>query len=408
MKLQPGTTFNEGFREYEIINGNVSFDAFRVQSRLISSLTNLYTVSSPRVNGVIRLQDNRHSWTHNVGHGELGSYTKTRSNAAGSYIYSKSGCFGVDGGLRTHTDSSSYNNCLEGLYSIIRGNIDLSIDLVQGKKTIELARSILKATNIVHQISRASKYLTSSGNSRKRVASIRGKRSKTPFDWRTPMKEVGGLHLQFTYGLKPTLQTIHDLVKGEATRVGNSLTIRKPGRRRNGVTGVYSDNGAEVIKGPYSTFRRISSSSYRTKIGGTYAPSTGYVESLSRLTSLNPASILWESLPFSFVVDWFYDVGGYLRSMESAIVSNKGVFSGYKTMTHLHKNTISTVYNGTDSLSYVWQGYSEGSRYQTSLDRSLLTSLPLPRRPSFTANLGSARLINAAALLSQFIGYKRR
>jgi hypothetical protein len=29
---------------------------------------------------------------------------------------------------------------------------------------------------------------------------------------------------------------------------------------------------------------------------------------------LNPASVYWETIPFSFVVDWFVDVGGYLNA----------------------------------------------------------------------------------------------
>lgn len=43
---------------------------------------------------------------------------------------------------------------------------------------------------------------------------------------------------------------------------------------------------------------------------------------LLRLTQLgftNPLSVIWESLPWSFVLDWFVDVGGYINRMDFAL-----------------------------------------------------------------------------------------
>lgn len=141
--------------------------------------------------------------------------------------------------------------------------------------------------------------------------------------------------------------------------------------------------------------------SIRYQIEAQYRHGARFTETLSKFSSLNPISIAWEMMPFSFVADWFYDVGGYMRNLESSIVFGSLFDSGFTTYTYrfVHKGHVIGSYSdpgGYQNIDWV------GSQSRTGLDRQILTGSPVPLIPKFTTDLSSGRLLNAAALLAQF------
>lgn len=361
---------------------------------------------------------NPQAYNHLSSDGQYISYTEFRVLDDGrTYNYSKSGSSASTLSFFSFTDPGAYNSCVAKLGEFIRGSLDLSIDTFQGKQTIALAKRLLSVRKIVTYLVESTikdESLMRRRRStvvRNRVYAIKRSR-KDNFAVRqklfhNPMKEVGSLWLEFQYGLRPTLQSIHDLVSGEADRAGNHMTIKSPSGRL-GVQAQQQEEKKVVSKGSWYTDTSVYRTTFRYKMGGTYLPSSSHLESLSRLSSLNPANILWELLPFSFVIDWFIDVGGTLRSIETAMISNLGTFQGYQTFTK--RDFVSNVqsFNGVvNSITRI--GSITDSKTRTSKSRVKLTSVPYPRRPRFGANLGSGRLLNAAALLSQVLtsGVKR-
>ena len=123
-----------------------------------------------------------------------------------------------------------------------------------------------------------------------------------------------------------------------------------------------------------------------------------------RWTSLNPISTGYEAIPYSFVLDWLIDVGSYLRDVETALLYGNRFIGGY--VTHLTAcdagAEISFLRRTSGGWTYFGQGPSSG-RYRR-MSRSLLANYPLPRLPTFKADLGTSRLWSAAALLTQFLG----
>lgn len=121
-------------------------------------------------------------------------------------------------------------------------------------------------------------------------------------------------------------------------------------------------------------------------------------------TSLNPVSIAWELLPYSFVVDWFFNVGNYVRNLETALLYGGDFVDGYMTkVSYAQMKMVPKRYSypkgsGTGLVSCTFDAKSEA--YLVNFNRSILTSSPTPEVPSFRADLGSARLLNAAALLA--------
>lgn len=411
-----GGYYRESYQDQ--IYGSGNGDRIVSTTRMSSSLFNVTSGVSPVINGKRRLTYNNQSYVHDVNYGTYGNVTQTRTTPDGrTYYYNKTGDYGTQGGMIIHPDLGSYNQALGRLGDIIRGSIDLSIDAFQVGQTIQLVKRLFSVRKIVEHL--ASKTWKDTSAQRRRYSKlIRDeayalKRRKLPgrvahaalHD--NPMKDVGGLYLEFTYGLQPTMQTIHDLVMGSATRLGNQIVIKRQGSAKSGVSGKFKDSTVSKTQDKQGSYDSIYESTYTTRFGGSYVPGTGYVESLSRLTSLNPASIAWELLPFSFVVDWFYDVGGYLRAIETSLTS-LGQFNGYQTVSSRHTVLEVVTYFGPDVQGNIWSGGTTNKLYRQSKNRSRITSVPLPRPPHFTADLGAKRLVNAAALLSQFLGSKRK
>lgn len=131
--------------------------------------------------------------------------------------------------------------------------------------------------------------------------------------------------------------------------------------------------------------------------------------SLARWTSLNPVSLAWELIPYSFVVDWFYNVGNFLRNAETAFIYSSRFKSGYVSELYcidgneFLASSAPFVSSTNPLIISTALGFSRTLRYR-SFARSVLTTYPLPRKPVLQAKLGSEQLLSAAALLSQMIG----
>jgi len=132
-------------------------------------------------------------------------------------------------------------------------------------------------------------------------------------------------------------------------------------------------------------------------------PPETFVQVLANLTSLNPASIAWELTPFSFVVDWFFDVGGYLRALETALIYGSLFVDGFILRSYRNWGECridSRKDYGSDTFN-IYQG--SGTYQKTRYERAPLLGYPFPKLPVFKADLSSAQLLNAAALLSQHL-----
>jgi len=138
--------------------------------------------------------------------------------------------------------------------------------------------------------------------------------------------------------------------------------------------------------------------------------STGFIRSgiIARLSEINsvkllgftdPAAVLWELCPWSFVADWFIPIGNYLqaRGLSQAL---RGTFVTTKTTYKYEKGSAlpSTFSSGQLTASFSGDFYS---RLQVDVTRSISSSLTVPL-PSFK-DLGDVpswkRAANAVSLL---------
>lgn len=126
----------------------------------------------------------------------------------------------------------------------------------------------------------------------------------------------------------------------------------------------------------------------------------GFDGGKQRWSSINPLVVAYELVPFSFVYDWIVDLGGYMRNLETSLLYQPDFVSGYtSTLVRYRSNT---EFNDAYEESGWRHSISASCRYEmTGFTRSLLGNYPYPQLPMLKPELGSSRLLSAAALLRQ-------
>lgn len=112
----------------------------------------------------------------------------------------------------------------------------------------------------------------------------------------------------------------------------------------------------------------------------------------------NLATIVWERIPFSFVVDWFIPVGNYLEEFgfwrNTEVVWRQTVF---QRSTFSYRAAMS--YSGV--ADYSWGGTHDGSCIHVVRTTGNKISVPLPGFKTLAAAFSTGHLENAAALIHQ-------
>jgi len=258
-----------------------------------------------------------------------------------------------------------YNDALERLNEKVRGSLDLSISLAEAGRTAKMVRATSKVEEYL-------KTLKSFGS----VSRL--------------SRQAANRWLEWTYGWKPLVNDLY-----QAADESQRFVLNKIER----ITASKSEKIPDLDR-VYTTFAGNS-----LPLHIVYNGKTGYRITISlehptydiaRWTSLNPVSIAWELLPYSFVVDWVYDVGQFLRATETGFLYGLLFKEGFVS----HLQAFMAEGKGSITSSY---GFEEGSCSHEfkRFERLVLPSYPFPRKPSLKVSLGSSRLLSAAALLRQ-------
>lgn len=270
----------------------------------------------------------------------------------------------------TSSRSLAYNRALERLNSKVRGDLDLGVTLAELGSTRRM-------------LSSAGRILT--------AARVRGIGST---------RDVANGWLQWQYGWS---QLARDVFAAANESLEASLSVVK--RVAAGATVPIVEDSTQGIT-VYVAFptrnRGVGKASCRMSVELELPGAT-----LDRWSSLNPVSLGWELIPFSFVADWVYDVGSYLRAAETAFLYGMRFRSGYVSELMVYDggdqiSTNSKYVPGNPNVTYNVTGFKRQVRIRRFV-RTKLTSYPLPRPPVFHVDLGSQRLLTLAALLRQLL-----
>jgi len=282
--------------------------------------------------------------------------------------------------LSENLTAQAYTRALGKLYDKWRGELDLAVDIAEAHQAKAMLGKYLSGVSSFRGV------MTKIGHA---AAALRRAR-------RDPTKIVANMWLEWTYGWKPLATSIYGCFD-EMYRV-RPYRVRAKAR-------AYKYRQVGVATGfPGLSDKCTVTNSSRCLIDVYFRPPSSVLSTLSGYTSLNPIGIAWELVPYSFVVDWFIDIGGYVRNLESCYLSRSSFVKGYVTTTFRNETHVSRRGISVDTganLRTVWD--AEGLTIDGMKDRSILTSSPLPRPPSPKVDLGSYRMLSAAALLRQLI-----
>lgn len=272
----------------------------------------------------------------------------------------------------------TYNTALSRLYGEIRGQVDLSLMVAETPENVRFMRNVGK---MVRKIIDTRDLLKGRW--------IKG--------WQHPTNAAGSAWLAWQYAIKPTVQDVYAAAEQLHARTSSMTRVMKTAKAHASV------RTSTLLAGPGTYLSVTRDASYRVKAEVLFEISNSTIQSCGDWSSLNPASIAWELLPLSFVADWAYNVGGYIRNLESAYLYRNDFRSGYVSTSEKHEITgTGGGVNTTDPSTIYWYGMS-GSRKQVKHNRQILQSIPIPDAPRFKVNLGSERLLSAASLLSQLL-----
>lgn len=169
----------------------------------------------------------------------------------------------------------------------------------------------------------------------------------------SPKKSFASNFLEYHFGWEPLVKDIYDALEVVSDPL-KSFTMERAGASER-FSGPYSINYGSVSQIGYAA------ESYTVTMGCQInAIRDQYMHSLEQFGLINPAVILWELVPFSFVVDWFGNVGSVLSSLSDyagMTLSNSFTTRRY-TVAKTYENSVNAGYAPTPGYSNLKCGAS--------------------------------------------------
>jgi len=261
------------------------------------------------------------------------------------------------------------------LNDLAENQISLGASIAEGRQTIDMF------AGLVSQFARAA-YQAKRGNF-SAIPNILGMSSRDILTG----KFAANKWLEYQYGWKPLMsdiadsqQKVHEVLLKDYILIGSKSTSAENVDSSDGST------GRRVLKSKISVKTQI-----KAKI------SNPALHSISSWGLINPVSIAWELVPFSFVVDWFMPVGNTLNAASAGVGLT---FLGGSRMT---KYLAEYAWTGSSlsgaGATVISPGLVVGKTYD--VQRDIYHEFPRAKFYADTTPFSTPRVGNAAALLRQ-------
>lgn len=222
--------------------------------------------------------------------------------------------------------------------------------------------------------------------------------------WRDIPAIAGDAWLAFTYGLRPLIRDVYGTLKALEDRYTTGLKPRVLARSSKtadiGVNLFHTTNTDGFIDRWHGAY----DGSVSANCGVWFEVDNPVLRALDQLGLLNPASVAWELVKFSFVADWFVNAGQFIRHM----VPPQGItfIDGWQGWSVRGKSVNQTDHwgpvtgNPIDDLGW----HTIAQAVETYVSRSRLYGFPLPRLVVGDWSLSDDQMLSTAALMSQLSG----
>lgn len=214
------------------------------------------------------------------------------------------------------------------------------------------------------------------------------------------LKLISQIRLEVAYGWIPLMQDSFGLVQhlSEREKEANRAIITVKSRQKSQYTDSTTlTTDVSGIHWQIDRFRRIE---HELHMRLDYTKDNGALHELAQLGITNPASLLWEVTPYSFVVDWFYPIGDYLNRLDATLgMTFRGGSVSKKTTVKIEPRNRGFEPGTGVGISGAFVPNGKGRIM--SFNRDVYSESPMVPPPSFKTGGSLSHVYNGAALLAQ-------
>jgi len=260
---------------------------------------------------------------------------------------------------------------------------------------VNLAQAFAERKQTARLFASTAKRIASSFRSLKRgdvAGALRGLGSPSNRG-RLSTRDIADQWLEIQYGWKPLLSDLYGAVEvlrqKDSDRQRYYITAKQTAR--DTVSSSDLDDDGQWV----GTIRTTKELSVFVRLD--YYVSCRWASSLSQLGISNPLALAWELVPWSFVVDWFVPIGGYLSSLDAT--SGLSFLGGSKSVRSITESTIAYTRIRVPSPASVDTISANGTKMAKTITRTVYLSSPAPGALYTKNPLSYDHVSNALALL---------
>lgn len=223
------------------------------------------------------------------------------------------------------------------------------------------------------------------------------KRGRNPFTGTTCNgREASNLWLQYTYGWTPLISDVYsamEALKGDVPPM--KLSVSRTSKSTRDIKTVVTTylQGNRV----YNYLDLDGRCSNRTTVFSSFTIKDPALLTANHVGLTNPALLVWEVIPYSFVVDWFIPIGSWLEAQSALAGLTVREASVTRTSTFTWYGTSEAKFSG----SFLLKSSSSTSIGQESKYKRRTLGLPSVPLPRFKSPCSTSHAITALALLRQ-------
>lgn len=206
------------------------------------------------------------------------------------------------------------------------------------------------------------------------------------------LKDPFSLWLELQYGWLPLLSDVHGAVHEIMDKPPTRVTVR--GKASDTW---YDKSLCTLGKTTHPVYiDRITKGVHHLNLRLDYEEGNAAARQAASLGLTNPADLAWELLPFSFVVDWFANVGDCFNVLDATFGWD---FKGGSCTTTSRMRYDATNPRLQNPGTAVGSSSCQARGYQMTMNRKVYSSSPMPQRPHLKPQRNGVHVANGIALL---------
>lgn len=291
-----------------------------------SSRITTFSDKSPRNNGKLVLRENyiERTWQRAYGIPPVAIYNGPTGSTVDVTLYEGDIPYIDESGLHT----KATNSALDRFYNRLEDRIILGMEYIVERKS--LFNYLASGARLLYDI-----YLACRKRSFKTIRKYDPRRKKV-----TVRRVEMTFHekwLEYHFAIAPVMTDIYNLVSQQRPQHGNKIRVRATESETK------TDSGKDWA-GAWNTSNTVT---VRKTLTG-YASVTDPVLAAGNDIGLDPTKFIWDIIPFSFVVDWFFNVGQWIDTISTPgwAVLDTSITTLVKKKSVTHAYSIRTAYEG--------------------------------------------------------------